>query len=45
MWDIDVCFSKGVIKDWSKDLKKVIFDNEDIENPKIKQQIKIGGKE
>lgn len=45
MWDIDVCFSTGVLKDWSNDLKKIIFDNEEIENPKVKQQIKIGGKE
>lgn len=44
LWDIDVCFSNGVIKDWSKELKSIIFDNKNIENPKVKQQIKLGGK-
>ena len=39
-WDIDVMFSKGVIKDWSNDLKSVVFDNKNIVNPIIKQQIK-----
>lgn len=43
IWDIDVCFSNGVIKDWSNDLKSIIFDNKSITNPKVKQQIKIGG--
>lgn len=45
IWDIDVCFSNGVIKDWSKDLKSIIFDNKPVFNPKVKQQIKIGGAE
>ncbi len=45
IWDIDVCFSNGVIKDWSNDLKSIIFDGGVAKNPKIKQQIKIGGEE
>ena len=45
MWDIDICFSNGVIKDWSKDLKSIIFENKPVFNPKVKQQIKIGGEE
>lgn len=39
-WDIDVCFSDGVLKDWSKDLKNIILDNGTVKNPKVKQQIK-----
>lgn len=40
-WDEDIKYSDGVIKDWSKDLKNIIFKNECIYNPEIKQQIKL----
>ena len=42
LWMMNIGFSKGVVKDWSKDLKSIIFNNEQVSNPKIKQQIQIG---
>ena len=42
LWETQIRFSDGVVKDWSKDLKSIIIKNEKVTNPKIKQQIKIG---
>lgn len=42
LWETQIRFSDGVIKDWSKDLKDIIFNGKAVTNPKIKQQIKIG---
>lgn len=42
LWETQIRFSDGVIKDWSKDLKDIIFNGKTVTNPKIKQQIKIG---
>ena len=40
-WASQVKFSDEVVNCWSKDLKKIIFNNESIINPKVKQQVKI----
>lgn len=37
----DVEFSDGVVKDWSEDLRKIIFEYRGISNPVIKQQIEL----
>lgn len=37
----DVVFSDGVVKDWSEDLRKIIFDYQAVSNPVIKQQIEL----
>lgn len=37
----DVVFSDGVVKDWSEDLRKIIFDYQAVSNPIIKQQIEL----
>lgn len=42
LWETQIRFSDGVVKDWSNDLKSIIIKNEKVTNPKIKQQIKIG---
>ena len=34
-------FSVGVIKDWSMDLRRILLLNENVENPKIEQQIDL----
>lgn len=36
-----VNYSEGVVKDWSEDLKKIMIEDCVIENPVIKQQIKL----
>lgn len=38
-WEVD--FSNGVIKDWSTDLRDILFNKEVITNPIIEQQIKL----
>ncbi len=37
----DVKFSDGVTKDWSDDLRKIMFDYDTISNPKVDQQINL----
>lgn len=39
--DKKVVYSPGVIKDWSEDLKDIMIRNSVVENPIIKQQIKL----
>ena len=41
LWETQIRFSDGVVKDWSKDLKSIICENKIVKNPKIKQQINI----
>lgn len=41
MLTLGVVFSDGVTKDWSDDLKDIIFKNKTVKNPTIKQQINI----
>jgi hypothetical protein len=36
-----VMFSEGVTRDWSHELMRVIFRNEPVVNPEVKQQIKL----
>jgi len=43
-WDRVVEFSNGVVKDWSDDLKKIIFDGDRVVNPVIDQQIDLSGR-
>jgi hypothetical protein len=38
-WDVE--FSDGVIKDWSKDLKSILFDHDSVTNPIVEQQINL----
>lgn len=38
-WEVE--FSDGVIKDWSKDLKSILFDHDAVTNPIVKQQINL----
>lgn len=41
-WDERIKYSEGVKKDWSEDLKKIMFtDFEQVHNPTIEQQIKL----
>lgn len=42
LWEMNIKFSDGVVKDWSNDLKNIIQKSEKVSNPIIKQQIKIG---
>lgn len=42
LWEMNIKFSDGVVKDWSNDLKNIIQRSEKVSNPIIKQQIKIG---
>ncbi len=39
--DNKVIYSEGVVKDWGKDLKTIMIDNNYIVNPLIEQQIKL----
>lgn len=39
--NIPIVFSPSVIRDWSPELIKIIFDNEKVLNPEIKQQISL----
>lgn len=43
LWMLDCLFSKGVVKDWDKDLKKILLEDPHsmIQNPKVKKQIDI----
>lgn len=42
LWIPQICFSTGVLKDWSKDLKSMFFGQEGMHsNPKVKQQINL----
>lgn len=42
LWIPQICFSKGVTKDWGKDLKAIVFgEHETVTNPKVKQQINL----
>ncbi len=50
LWMMQICFSDGVLRDWSKDLKNMFFGKETgqkdtVANPKIKQQIKLDSKD
>ena len=36
-----VIYSEGVVKDWSRDLYAIIYDNETVHNPIIEQQITL----
>jgi 6-pyruvoyltetrahydropterin/6-carboxytetrahydropterin synthase len=38
-WEVD--FSDGVIKDWSKDLKSILFNHDTVTNPIVEQQINL----
>ena len=40
-WDDKITYSDGVLRDWSNDLKDIIFNNKKIENPIIKLQVEI----
>lgn len=40
-WDDKIIFSDGVIKDWSNDAKNIILRNMIVDNPIVKQQIKL----
>lgn len=42
LWEMNILFSDGIIKDWSGDLKSIIRNNDKVKNPTVKQQIKIG---
>ena len=42
LWETQISFSDGILKDWSNDLKNIIMKNKQVSNPIIKQQIKIG---
>lgn len=42
LWETQIGFSDGILKDWSNDLKNIIMKNKQVSNPIIKQQIKIG---
>ena len=42
LWEMNILFSDGIIKDWSGDLKSIIRNNDKVKNPIVKQQIKIG---
>lgn len=46
-WIPTICFSTGVTKDWSKDLKTIVFGDgtKKISNPKVKQQIILSSKD
>lgn len=50
LWILQLCFSEGVIRDWSKNLKKIFFEKAEdpsqliIVNPKVKQQIILDSK-
>lgn len=43
LWIPQICFSKGVTKDWSKELKAIMLGNGQtmVANPRIKQQIDL----
>jgi len=51
LWILQICFSNGVLKDWSKNLKKIFFERADgnkpilVANPKVKQQIRLDSKD
>ena len=40
-WDNQIVFSDGVVRDWSDDLKKILFEDKVVENPVIPQQINL----
>lgn len=37
----DIIFSDGVVEDWSQDLKNIIFFDQVVLNPEVKQQINL----
>ena len=47
LWIPAICFSTGVTKDWSKDLKAIVFGDgtKKVNNPKVKQQISLSSKD
>ena len=47
LWIPTICFSNGVTKDWSKDLKAIVFGDgtKKVSNPKVKQQIVLTSKD
>lgn len=47
LWIPTICFSSGVTKDWSKDLKAIVFGDgtKKVNNPKVKQQIPLSSKD
>ena len=47
LWIPTICFSSGVTKDWSKDLKAIVFGDgsKKVSNPKVKQQISLSSKD
>lgn len=47
LWICTICFSNGVIKDWSEDLKAIVFGDgaKKVSNPKVNQQISLTSKD
>lgn len=47
LWIPQMCFSSGVMKDWSKDLKTIVLGDgtKKVNNPKVKQQIVLTSKD
>lgn len=47
LWIPQMCFSSGVMKDWSKDLKAIVLGDgtKKVNNPKVKQQIVLTSKD
>lgn len=47
LWIPQICFSSGVMKDWSKDLKTIVLGDgtKKVNNPKVKQQIVLTSKD
>lgn len=47
LWFCNICFSNGVINDWSEDLKAIVFGDgaKKVSNPKVKQQISLTSKD
>lgn len=40
-WDNQIIYSDGILRDWSDDLKDIIFNDKKIENPTIKLQVEV----
>ena len=40
-WDNQIIYSDGILRDWSNDLKDIIFNDKKIENPTIKLQVEV----